>query len=261
MKIKLGTLQIRPRKAFKMDQKSQIFQFLFSKNILKKDIVNPFLQSFKKYIAVIQKRFQANRTNSGRDRPVPIYKSGQKLIVMPSHIGIAFESIPYSHDDYFQLRAAIGVLSDGMSSRLFTEVRENRGLCYAIFASCQSLRDRGSVFTYAGTTQQRAQETLDVTIEQLQQLANGIQPEELDRLRARLKSGLIMQQESSSSRSASIASDWYYLQRVRSLDELNSILDELSSDSINAYLSDHSPDNFDVVTLGRHPLEITSAVS
>jgi hypothetical protein len=70
-----------------------------------------------------------------------------------------------------------------------------------------------------------------------------------------------MQQESSSSRSASIASDWYYLQRVRSLDELNSILDELSSDSINAYLSDHSPDNFDVVTLGQHPLEITSAVS
>lgn len=192
------------------------------------------------------------------------HADGSMHIEHPSsqtHIGIAFESIPYSHDDYFQLRAAIGVLSDGMSSRLFTEVRENRGLCYAIFASCQSLRDRGSVFTYAGTTQQRAQETLDVTIEQLQQLANGIQPEELDRLRARLKSGLIMQQESSSSRSASIASDWYYLQRVRSLDELNSILDELSSDSINAYLSDHSPDNFDVVTLGQHPLEITSAVS
>lgn len=173
-----------------------------------------------------------------------------------THIGIAFPALSYQDDDFFQLRAAIGVLSDGMSSRLFTEVRENRGLCYAIHASCSTLRDRGSVFTYAGTTQERAQETLDVTMEQLRLLADGIKPEELNRLRARLKSGLIMQQESSSARSAAVASDWYFLDRVRSLDELDGILDGLTSTSINTYLAENCPQDFDVVTLGNEPLEL-----
>ena len=178
-----------------------------------------------------------------------------------THIGIAFDAIPYSHPDYFQLRGAIGVLSDGMSSRLFTEVRENRGLCYAVQASCFSLKDRGSVMAYAGTTTERAQETLDVTLEQLVLLGKGIEPEELERVQARIKSALIMQQESSSARSSSMTSDWYYLQRVYSLEELNQILDDLTCQSINAYLADNPPDNFRIVTLGEQPLETSHAVS
>jgi predicted Zn-dependent peptidase len=51
------------------------------------------------------------------------------------HLGIAYPSVPYRHADYYHARGAVGVLSDGMSSRLFTEVRENRGLCYSIYAS------------------------------------------------------------------------------------------------------------------------------
>jgi len=97
-----------------------------------------------------------------------------------THIGLSYPSVPYSDPDYFQARGAVGVLSDGMSSRLFTEVRENRGLCYAVQASCFSLKDRGSVMTYAGTTSERAQETLDVTLEQLTLLGKGIEPDELE---------------------------------------------------------------------------------
>ncbi len=72
-----------------------------------------------------------------------------------THLGISYPSVPYGHPDYYEARAAVGVLSDGMSSRLFTEVRENRGLCYAVQASCHSLRGRGSVLCYAGTTTER----------------------------------------------------------------------------------------------------------
>ena len=79
-----------------------------------------------------------------------------------THIGLSYPSVPYSDPDYFQARGAVGVLSDGMSSRLFTEVRENRGLCYTVYASCHTLRDRGAIIAYAGTTTDRAQETLDV---------------------------------------------------------------------------------------------------
>ena len=173
-----------------------------------------------------------------------------------THITISYESVPYAHRDYYQARAAVGVLSDGMSSRLFTEVREKRGLCYAVYAVCHTLRDRGSVFCYAGTTTERAQETLDVMLHELRSIADGVRPDELQRLKARLKSSLIMQQESSASRSNSIAADWYYLQRVQTLEEVGQIVDNLTCESINGYLAQHPPTDFLVVTLGQRGLEL-----
>lgn len=178
-----------------------------------------------------------------------------------TQIGLAYESVPYRHEDYFQAWGAVGVLSGGMSSRLFTEVREKRGLCYSIHASCHTLRNTGSVLCYAGTSADRAQETLDVTLAELQRLAIGVEPHELDRLKARVKSGLIMQQESTSARSAALARDWYHLGRMRSLDEIGRLVDELSSQSINAYLKRNPPHGFTVVTLGPNPLEASVGIS
>ncbi|MEM8865768.1 MAG: pitrilysin family protein [Planctomycetota bacterium] len=171
------------------------------------------------------------------------------------HIGIAFDSIPYREPDYFQAWAAVGVLSGGMSSRLFTEVRERRGLCYTVSASLQSQRDRAAVFAYAGTTAERAQETLDVTFAELTKLGEGVTQQELDRLKARIKSSLIMQQESTSSRSASLARDWRHLGRARPVEELAQIVDEITADSINSYLREHPPSGFTIVTLGPEPLK------
>ncbi|MGD9721207.1 MAG: M16 family metallopeptidase [Pirellulales bacterium] len=178
-----------------------------------------------------------------------------------TQIGIGYDSLPYRHPDYFQSWGAVGVLSGGMSSRLFTEVREKRGLCYSVYATNHTLRDRGSVLCYAGTSAERAQETLDVTLSELVRLADGVEAAELARLKARMKSSLIMQQESSSSRSGSIARDWYYLGRVRTLDEVGALVDGLSCESINAYLAANPPRDFAVVTLGPSPLEVTVGVS
>lgn len=177
------------------------------------------------------------------------------------HIGIAYPSIPYRHPDYFRAWAAIGVLSSGMSSRLFTEVREKRGLCYTVSASLHTQRDRASVLCYAGTSSERAQETLDVTYDELIRLSQGIEQAELDRLKARIKSALIMQQESTSSRSGSIARDWYHLGRVRSLEEVSKIVDDLTADSINDFLTANPPEDFTFLTLGPQPLELPHAVS
>ena len=174
-----------------------------------------------------------------------------------TQIGIAYDSVPYRHPDYYQASAAVGVLSGGMSSRLFTEVREKRGLCYTVYASHHTLRDRGSVLCYAGTSEDRAQQTLDVTISELQRLSEGIRPNELSRLKARVKSALIMQQESSMARSSSIARDWYHLGRVRTLEEISQIVNDLSCDTINAYLAEHTPRDFTIVTLGPSPLEVS----
>ena len=178
-----------------------------------------------------------------------------------THIAIAYPSLPYSHADYFVARGAVGVLSDGMSSRLFTEVREKRGLCYAVFASSHSIKDKGCVICYSGTAAERAQETLDVIIEQLQELKQGIHEAELKRLKVQIQSGLIMQQESCRARTSAIAGDWFHLGRIRTLDEINEKIDGLTVDSINAYLTENPPADFDVVTLGPQPLEMPGGIS
>ena len=178
-----------------------------------------------------------------------------------TQIALAYPSLPYKHEDYFQAWGAVGVLSEGSSSRLFTEVREKRGLCYSVGASMRSLRAHGSVFCHAGTTAERAQETLEVMIAELVKLSQGIESEELDRLKAKMKSSLIMSQESSMARAGALARDWYHLERVRSLDEIAERVDALSPTSINRYLAQHPPTDFTVVTLGPQPLEMPDAVS
>ncbi|MCE9556658.1 MAG: insulinase family protein [Planctomycetes bacterium] len=178
-----------------------------------------------------------------------------------TQVGIAWPCTPYSDPEYFQAWGAINVLSGGMSSRLFTEVREKRGLCYSVHASCHTLRDRGSVLCHAGTTAERAQETLDVTMAEILRLTDGIESSELQRLKARMKSALILQEESSSARSSAIARDWYYLGRSRTLDEVGALVDGLSRESVNAWLRANPPRDFTFVTLGPKPLEVPSAVS
>jgi predicted Zn-dependent peptidase len=188
----------------------------------------------------------------------PSSRDYQHLAVDSSqtHIGIAIDAVPYSNPDYFQIRGAVGVLSDGMSSRLFTEVREKRGLVYTVHAGMHSLRDRGAILAYAGTTAERAQETLDVMLAELKRLYDGITADEIDRLKGRIKRALIIQQESSPSRAGSIALDWYYLSRVRTMPELSQIIDDLTADSINAYLSAHRPGQFTITTVGRDKLQV-----
>lgn len=173
-----------------------------------------------------------------------------------THIAVAYPSVPYRSEDYFKARAAVGILSDGMSSRLFTEVREKRGLCYTIYATANTLRDRGSVLCYSATSTERAQETLDTTLQELNRLADGVEEAELQRLKARIKSGLIMQQESSASRAMSMAVDWYHLGRIRPMEEVSGEINELTAKGISDYLLRHPPKDFKVASLGAKPLEV-----
>ncbi len=175
-----------------------------------------------------------------------------------THIGFAFESIPYGHEEYFKMRAGIGILSDGMSSRLFDRVREQRGLCYTVSASCHSLPHCGGIFGYAGTTPERAQETLDVTLHEVKHLIDDLEQSELDRWKVRIESGLIMEQESSRSRASSLASDFLQIGRVITTEELEVAIESLTLDQIRDYWTEHPPENFRIVTLG--PTELKPPV-
>lgn len=173
-----------------------------------------------------------------------------------THIGLAYPAPPYGHADYYAAWAAVSVLSGGSSSRLFTEVREKRGLCYSVYATLNSLLDEGRVFVYAGTTTERAQETLDVMLGELKRLGDGIEPDELQRCLARAKSALIMQQESTASRSGSIARDYFHLKRVNTLDDIEQKLNALNVESVLDYVHRFPAENFCALTIGKQPLTL-----
>jgi predicted Zn-dependent peptidase len=172
-----------------------------------------------------------------------------------THIGIAYPSIPETHPDYYVVRMAVEVLSGGMSGRLFTEVREKRGLVYSVWAGYSSLPDRGAILGYAGTSNDRAQATLDCFISELHRLSLGVTPAELARAKTGLKASTIMQGESTSSRAGSIAHDFFMRGRIRTLEEVKDAIDAVTVEQVNAYLAANKPGPFTIVTVG--PKELT----
>ncbi|MGH7130265.1 MAG: M16 family metallopeptidase, partial [Planctomycetaceae bacterium] len=173
-----------------------------------------------------------------------------------THIGIAYDAVPYVHPDYYASWAAVSILGGGMSSRLFTEVREKRGLCYSVYATLSSLKDEARVIAYAGTTSERAQKTLDTTLAELVRLGEGIEPAELDRCKAGAKSALIMEQESTRARASSLARNWFHLGRVLTLDEVYGKVEGLTVPAVLDYVHAHPARDFTIVTLGPEPLDV-----
>ena len=172
-----------------------------------------------------------------------------------THIGIAFPSVPETDPDYYAVRAAMEAFGGGMSSRLFTEVREKRALCYSVWAGYTSLKSSGAILSYAGSSNDRAQATLDCILSEIHRLSSGITEPELDRAKIGLKAATIMQGESTSARCGSIAHDFFMRGRIRTLSEIEHEINRLTLDRVNAYLSDHPPGPFTIVTVGPKPLK------
>jgi predicted Zn-dependent peptidase len=173
-----------------------------------------------------------------------------------TQIALAYPSVPMKDADFYNAQGAVGVLSLDMSSRLFMNVREKHGLCYAVSAGYEKFRDRGTIVCYAGARPEKAQETLERTIHELRALKDGIEDEEVERVKVGLKASLIMRQESTSARVGSLTSDWYFLGRVRPLEEIQAAVNALTPRSILDYVERHPAKNFTLVTLGPEPLKI-----
>ncbi|MEE9405066.1 MAG: pitrilysin family protein [Algisphaera sp.] len=170
------------------------------------------------------------------------------------HIGVAFDAVPVTHADRTLQSAAVAVLSGGMSGRLFTEVREKRGLCYSVYARYAGQKDRGDITAYAGTTAPRAQETLDVLTAELRRLAEGVDEGEFRRAVVGMKSRLVMQGESSGARASSIAANEYLFGAPKTLAQDAAEVDALTLDALNDFVKRSPAGKMTVVTLGPEPL-------
>jgi predicted Zn-dependent peptidase len=114
----------------------------------------------------------------------------------------------------------------------------------------------GSIFGYAGTSNDRAQATLDCFVAELHRMQKGVTPEELARAKIGIKASTIMQGESTSARAGAIAHDFFMRGRIRTLEEIKSAIDAVTVDRVNAYLKDHSAGPFTFVTVGPKALKL-----
>ena len=123
-----------------------------------------------------------------------------------SHVLIGFPAPSYLEDDYYAAQVFSGLFGGGMSSRLFQEIRESRGLCYSIYSTVWGLRDAGMLAVHAATGAEKVEELSAIVAAELRQIADrGPTAAELQRSSAQLKAGLLMALESSSVRAEQMA--------------------------------------------------------
>jgi len=208
---------------------------------------------FQVVCALLEKRF--GPLSGTASRHPPFGSRGNPYTHQPNegaqvHIGMMTAVPPIGDKRYYDILAGVSVLSGSMSSRLFTEVREKRGLCYAVSARYQTLKNIAGISCYAGTTPEKAQKTFDVTLHEFRRLRQGITEDEMQRAKIGLKSSLIMQSESTQARCAGIAGDFAYLGRVRPLSEIRRQLDVVTIRSVLDFLNTNLFENFTVATIG-----------
>jgi predicted Zn-dependent peptidase len=176
-----------------------------------------------------------------------------------AHIALAHPSVTPASPYYYPARLAESVLSGGMSSRLFIEVRDKRGLAYHVSTRYHSLKDHAGLFTYVGTPPHQAQETLAVTVGELRRIAEGIQDEEILRSRTQLKSSLILQGESTVARAGALVSDWYHLARLRTLEEISRSIDGVTIPEVLEYLRLYPAEGFTSLLIAPQELDMAAA--
>lgn len=151
-----------------------------------------------------------------------------------AHFALSFESPGYRDDAIYTAQIYAGVMGGGMSSRLFQEVREKRGLCYSIFAQAGAYADTGSTTIYAGTSGDQLTELAHITVDEMKRAAEDLTDAEVERARAQMKAGMLMGLESPTNRAERLARLVQIWDRVPPLEETVRLIDAVSTADVRA---------------------------
>ena len=148
------------------------------------------------------------------------------------HLVLGFPGLPYGDEDYYALGVYSTLLGGGMSSRLFQEVREKRGLVYSIYSFSSSYRDGGLFGIYAGTGETEVAELVPVVCGEMRAVAEAVSDEEVRRARAQMKAGLLMSLESTGSRAEQLAQQMLIFGRPIPADEIIAHVDAVDAEAV-----------------------------
>lgn len=169
-------------------------------------------------------------------------------------IAICFPSAAATDDDFPAERVLLGVLSGGMSARLFTEVREKKGLAYDVHAAAENPRGLGMIFVSASCKPERAEETFRTLLAEIERLSRDLTADELERAQTRLIARTETLADVTRARRSSLAYDLFHHGRPIPIEERLEQIRAVTIDDLAAYLDRHPRDRLSMVTLGPEEL-------
>ena len=167
-----------------------------------------------------------------------LFQGGARREIKPleqAHFALAFEGPGYCDDAIYTAQIYSVALGGGMSSRLFQEVREKRGLCYTIFAQTGAHSDTGMMTIYAGTSGEQLPELASITMQELARAADDMNETEVARARAQMKAGMLMGLESPSSRAERLARLMQIWNRIPPLEETVAQIDAVTKQGVRDF--------------------------
>jgi predicted Zn-dependent peptidase len=178
-----------------------------------------------------------------------------------SHLCLGTGSYPQNHDDRYVSYIMNTVLGGSMSSRLFQNVREKRGLAYAVFSGLSAYRDTGNLTIYAGCANEAVTEVVDLCVDELRTMKNTLVPDaELRRAKDHLKGSLMLSLENTASRMSHLARQEIYFDRHFGLDETLAGVERVSSNDVQRVARDlFANGSLAATVLGPSPAEVTRA--
>ncbi|MDR6997893.1 pitrilysin family protein [Neobacillus niacini] len=193
------------------------------------NVSDAFIDEVEKYFGSYSGGNHESRENT------PVFHSNQisrKKETEQAHLCLGFEGLKIGHEDIYSLIIVNNVLGGSMSSRLFQEVREQRGLAYSVFSYHSAYQDSGIVTVYGGTGAKQLDllfETIQETLDKLKQ--DGITEKEITNTKEQLKGSLMLSLESTNSRMSRNGKNELLLKRHRSLDEIIEQIDQVTKQS------------------------------
>ena len=182
-------------------------------------------------VKMAESRFSDFGASPAREPDPCVYTGGEAILrrdLQEAQIIFGFEGRAYHARDFYASQVLASLLGGSMSSRLFQEVREKRGLCYSIYAFHQGFSDTGLFGVHAATEEADISELIPVVLDELKKAGEVINQEELDRARAQINAGLMMSLESPASRAGQIARQILLFGRPISNEELMERLNALT---------------------------------
>ena len=178
-----------------------------------------------------------NRTPKFSNEPSKFIGGEVRVIkdLEQAHFALSFESASYLDDNIYTAQIYSTALGGGMSSQLFQEIREKRGLCYSIYASAGAFADSGMMTIYSGTSSNDISGLANITIDEIKRSASDMTDEEVARSRSQMKAGMLMGLEGASARCERLARTILIFNRVPDLDEIVSKIDAVNAEHVKEF--------------------------
>lgn len=186
-------------------------------------------------VKIAEEQFAGFKSEAAAKEETARYHGGQQTLqkdLMEAQILIGFEGRPYKADDYYAVQILASVLGGGMSSRLFQEIREKLGLCYAIYSFHWAFADTGLFGLHAATGQDDIGALMPAIVDELKSACNTISDAEVARSRAQIRAGLMMALESPAARAGQIARQMMVHGRTLTLEEISRKIEAVSAADI-----------------------------